>query len=322
MVVCRLLTASAMLLLSVPARAARPHSAIALDYVPSVATAARCPSADFLREEVQIRIGYDLFQTAASPRLTVKIDQARGEFRVTGELRSKPGDITFASSFTEVECSAAIRSLAIAVAIHFTRTPEACALAPPPTQASAALAPPVVPKAPRSPVLPERPRVQIGIASVLSVGSAPIVTGGAAWLVGVRWASFSASLEGQALFAPAASLAGPRFQRGYRFLVAAVTASGCAHPAWAFACFQVQWGSLSFGNSAVDVDPNHLSRLGLSFRFGGERALTRAVALRAYLETLFNPSPGNLRSLTASSRVIWHEPIFSGSLGLGPVITF
>jgi hypothetical protein len=287
---------------------------------------------------VQIRIGYDLFQPAASPRLTVKIERANGEYRATGELRSEPGSVAFASTFTEVECGAAIRSLAIAVAIHFTRGPEACSLSPLPAQTPTPIAVPVAPIAPVAPVtpvtpepqrppglpapLPERPRVQIGMMSAFSLGSAPVVVGGAAWLVGARWAGFSSALEGRALFASTARLVGPRVQRGYRFLVAAVAASGCVHPAWAFACFQIEWRSLSIGNATVDVDPDHLSRLGLGFRFGGERALTQTVALRAFVETSFNPGSRSLRTPTASSAVVWHEPILSISLGFGPVVTF
>lgn len=324
MVVCRLLAASAMLLLSAPARAARPHAAVALDYLPDAAIAARCPAASFLRDEVQIRIGYDLFQAGVSPRLAVKIARNNGAYRVSGELLSEPGSVDFAGNFTEVKCGTAIRSLAIAVAIHFTRAPESCAPPRPPEQASSVVARPVEPAPQRPPALPERerPRAQIGIVSTFSVGSAPVVVGGAMWLLGARWAGFSAALEGRALFAPSASLSGPRLQQGYRFVVAAVAASGCVHPAWAFACFQLEWRSLAIINPSIDIDPDHLSRLGLGFRFGGERTLTRSVALRAFLEATFNPGAGNLRTRTPHAPAIWHEPVISASLGFGPTLTF
>lgn len=322
MVACRLLIASAMLLLSVPARAARPHDAVALEYSPSAATANRCPAAEVLREEVQIRIGYDLFQAGATPRLTVKIDRLESAYRVTGELRSEEGDVTLAGTFTEAECGAAIRSLAIAVAIRFTRVPEPCPLPRLPAPACSALAPPVAPPARRAPTLPERPRVQIGIASAFSLGSAPVVVGGAAWFLGARWPGFSAALEGRALLASSTDVFGTRVRGGYQFFVANVSASGCVHPSWAFACAQVEWGSLSFGNTAVDIDPDRMTHVGFGFRFGGERTLTRAIALRAYVDTLFDLSPGNLRTLMTDARVVWHKPAFSGGLGFGPVITF
>ena len=311
-----------MLLLSAPARAARPHAAVALDYLPRAAIAARCPSASFLREEVQIRIGYDLFQPGASPRLAVKIARVDGAYRVSGELRSEPGTVAFAGTFADVECSAAIRSLAIAVAIHFTQAPESCAPPRPQEPPSPRVAPPAPPAPRRAPVLPAQPRAQIGLVATFSLGSAPVVVGGATWHLGARWAGFSAALEGRALFAPSANLPGPRVQEGYRFLLAAVAASGCVHPTWAFACFQMEWRSLAISNARIDIDPDHLSRLGLGFRFGGERAITRSVALRAFVEATFNPGAGNLRTRTPSAPAIWHEPVLSASLGFGPTLTF
>ncbi|MEP7124901.1 MAG: hypothetical protein ABJE95_28490 [Byssovorax sp.] len=319
MVRCRLLLAIAMLLLSVPARAARPHAAVALEYSPGATSAARCPAATVLREEVQIRIGYDLFQPGAQPRLAVKIDRASGRYRVRAELRSEPDRVAFAGTFAEVDCGAAIRSLAIAVAIHFTRAPESCASPAPLENARSAVPPP---PPPRAPAPPERIHAQMGIASTLAVGSAPVVVGGAAWLLGARWAGFSASLEGRALFAPSASLPGPRSQVGYHILVAAVAVAACVHPSWAFACSRVEWTSVAISNTTLDIDPNHLSRLGIGFRFGGERTLTRSVALRAFVETSFNPSSSSLRTQTPSAPAIWREPILSASLGVGPVVTF
>jgi hypothetical protein len=324
MIVCRLLTASAMLLLSIPARAARPHDAVALEYRPSAATAARCPAADFLREEVQIRIGYDLFQPEASPRLTVKIDRFDHEYRVTGELRSEAGSVALTDTFTEVECGAALRSLAIAVAIRYTRPPEACPLPRPtaPVPACGAIAPPPVKATQRPPESPDRARLQMGIASTFSVGSAPVVVGGAAWFLGARWDGFSAAVEGQALFASSTDILRASSLEGYQLLATNISASGCIHPTWAFACAQMEWGSLSFYSTAVSVDPNRVSHLGLGFRFGGERRLTRAIALRAYVDTLFDLTSGTLRTLITGPHAVWHKPAFSGALGFGPTITF
>lgn len=324
MVACRLLLASAMLLLSVPARASRPHDAIALSYLPSSDTASGCPAASFLREEVEKRLGYDLFEPAATPRLTVTIDRLDSDYRVTGELRSDGGDVTLTSTFTEGECGVAVRSLAVAVAIRFTHLPSTCPLpaAPAPAPACDARAKGPANTAPRPVTLPEPTRVQMGIASAFSIGSAPVVVGGAAWFLGARRGGFSAALEGRALLASATDILGPRVRDGYHFLVAGVAASACVHPGWAFACVQLGWGSLSSSNGAVDIDPDRVTHVGFGFRFGGERALTRTIALRAYVDTLFELSPGNLRTRTAGAPVVWHKPAFSGAMGLGPVITF
>src|SRR5512132_3898595 len=133
MLSCRLLIAASLLSLSLPARAARPRDAVLLDYVQSSAAAARCPTSDFLREEVHIRIGHDLFTPDAPERLTVMVDRVHEGYRVTGELRSRTGDITLADDFTAADCSAAIRSLAIMVAVRFTHLPEPCPVHQPPT---------------------------------------------------------------------------------------------------------------------------------------------------------------------------------------------
>ena len=330
MLSCRLLTASAMLLLSLPARAARPRDAVLLDYVQSPAAAARCPTSDFLREEVHIRIGHDLFTPDALERLSVKVDRVDGAYRVTGELRSTAGDVTLADTFTSVECSTAIRSMAIMVAVRFTRLPEPCPVRQPPTAdlVSPALAKPApalvqpMPIPRRTPPPPERPSIRTGIASVFSTGTAPVVLGGVGWFIGVRWPKFSAALEGQALFAPSAELRSPRVHDSYHFLFVSASASGCAHGVWAFICTYVGWGSLSFGHATVNIDPDRTSRLGLGFRFGGERALTHSIALRAYFDAVLDPNPGVLKYAATTNLAIWHAPALSASAGFGPAMTF
>ena len=109
---------------------------------------------------------------------------------------------------------------------------------------------------------------------------------------------------------------------GYHFLFAAVSASGCVHGAWAFACAQVGWGSLSFGHSTVIIDPDYLSRPSFGFRFGGERALTRTLALRAYVDASFDPLANSLRYLATNTYIVWHKSTLFGSVGIGPVMTF
>jgi hypothetical protein len=326
MLSCRLLIAASMLSLSLPARAARPRDAVLLDYAQSPDAAARCPTSDFLREEVHIRIGHDLFTPDAPQRLTVVVDRVHGGYHVTGELRSKTGDVTLADDFTAEDCSAAIRSLAIMVAVRFTHLPEPCPVCQPPTTAvtTPALAKPAPPPVP--PTLPPPPSQRLllraGVASTLAIGAAPVVLGGAGWFVGIRWPRFSAAIEGQALFAPSADLRRPRVQDDYHFLFASASASGCVHGAWVFVCLQVGWSSLSLGHATLEIDPDHLSRATFGFRFGGERALTRTLALRAYTEASFGTSYNSLKYLAKTSYTVWHNSILIGSVSIGPVMTF
>jgi hypothetical protein len=118
------LAASAVLLVALPARAERPNDAVTLEYLPSRATVALCPAAGFLALEVQIRLGYELFQPSAPNHLTVKIDRANGRFRSIGEMRDDDGKIIFARTYSEIDCTQALVSMAISVSVKFTRPPE------------------------------------------------------------------------------------------------------------------------------------------------------------------------------------------------------
>jgi hypothetical protein len=281
---------------------------------------------------VHVRIGHDLFTPDAAERLTVEVDRVGGAYRVTGELRSKTGDVTLADTFTAEDCSTAIRSLAIIVAVRFTHLPEPCPVCPPPTtdQASPTLAkpisPPEQPKPTPAPVhlSPSRepPSIQAGIASVFAIGASPVVLGGVGWFIGVRWPRFSAALEGQALFAPSVEIRATSVHDDYHFFLASASASACVHGAWLFVCLQAGWGSLSFEHTTQVIDPNYLSRSSFGFRFGAERALTRTLAVRAYADASFDPISNNLKHLTDPSYIIWHKSNLSGSVGIGPVITF
>jgi hypothetical protein len=133
-----LLAASAVLLVALPARAERPNDAVTLEYLPSRATVALCPAAGFLALEVQIRLGYELFQPSAPNHLTVKIDRANGRFRSIGEMRDDDGKVIFARTYSEIDCTQALVSMAISVSVKFTRPPEDPEPSPPGASASAA----------------------------------------------------------------------------------------------------------------------------------------------------------------------------------------
>lgn len=319
-----LLASATVLLVALPARAERPRDAATLEYAPSPAIVPLCPAADFLALEVQIRLGYELFQPNAPNHLTVKVERANGRFRSIGEMRDDDGNVIFAKTYSEIDCTAAIVSMAISVSVKFTRPPELPApiaaepppLSPPAPEPVAPAAPPIV-AAP----LPERRRVQAGVASVFSIGTAPTVVGGVGWFLGVRWPRVSLALEGRALFAPSATIAQAAVHDGYHFGFAAISGTGCYHPAWAFVCARAEVGNLSFGNASVDLSPGHMTILGLGFRLGGDRALTPRLALRAYVEILGQPLSGTFNE-TPGNPAIWSQTGLSVSIGLGPVFTF
>ena len=328
-----LLLVSALLLVALPARAEQPHDAVTLTYLPSRATGALCPEAGFFALEVQVRLGYELVQPTASNHLTVKVDRANGRFRSIGEMRDDDGNVTFTRTHSEIDCTAAVISMAISVAIRFTRAPEppepspTSLVEPSPPEPPPAPEPEPEPRAPPPPVvppspLPERRLFQAGLASMFSTGTAPTIVGGVGGFVGVRWPSTSLALEGRALFAPSATIEQAAVRDGYRFTYTALSGSVCYQPGWFFACARAEVGSLSFGNATVRLSPTHMTILGLGARFGGDVRLTPWLALRTYVELLGQPLSGALTSDAEKSGSVWRQTGFSCSIGLGPVFTF
>lgn len=326
----RPLLVSALLLVALPVRAERPHDAVTLEYLPSRATGALCPEADFFAFEVQIRLGYELVQPTASNHLTLRVDRANGVFRAVGEIRDDDGNVVFARTYSEIDCTRAVVSMAILVSVKFTRAPEPPEPSPAspvePSPPGPPPAPEPEPESPPRPIapspLPERRLFQAGLASVFSTGTAPALLGGISGFLGVRWPSTSLALEGRALFAPSATIDQAAVRDGYRFTYTALSGSVCYQPGWFFACARAEVGSLSFGNATVRLSPTHMTILGLGARFGGDVRFTSWLALRTYVELLGQPLSGALTSDAEKSGSVWLQTGFSGSVGLGPVFTF
>ncbi|MFS8069315.1 MAG: hypothetical protein ACMG6S_23380, partial [Byssovorax sp.] len=131
------------------------------------------------------------------------------------------------------------------------------------------------------------------------------------------------------LLAPAAEIESGSDLRHYKysFVYAASSLSGCFHPwgAWAFACIRGEIGALStsFNQPPTYFSPSHLVLGGVGFRLGGERLLTRKLALRAYVEVMAQPRSGSLVfDHPTTVRVAWPGSVVSGSIGFGPVLYF
>jgi hypothetical protein len=325
-----LLAASAVLLVALPARAERPRDAVTLEYLPSPATVALCPEAGFLALEVQLRLGYELFQASAPNHLTVKVDRANGRFRSIGEMRDDAGNVILAKTHSEIDCTAALISMAISVSIKFTRPPEppeppepSPPVTDPPEEPEPAELPPPSPPTPEpaAPTLPERRRFEAGVTSVFSIGIAPSVLGGVGWFVGVRWPAVSVALEGRALFAPDATIEQATMNDGYHFEFAAVSGVGCYHRTEAFGCLRIEAGNLWFGKDGVVVNPSRLPVVDLGFRLGSDWPVTPWLAIRAYADVSLRLH-SNIIQTTSAYLTVWRQPFLSGSLGLGPIFTF
>lgn len=323
-----LLAASAVLLIALPARAERPQDAATLTYLPSRATVALCPAADFLALEVRIRLGYELFQPSARSHLTVKVERANGLFRSTGELRDDDGNVTFTRDFSEVDCTAAVVSMAISVAIKFMRPPEEPEPpAPSPPAPAAPTCPPAPepaapePPKPAAPPFADRPSLQAGLASVFSIGVAPVVVGGVAGFGRMRWKTVSLQFEGNALFAPSATIENFTPSTGYHYFVATAAGLGCYHARWAFACARTEASVLSISHSTTRFTGARTASLGFGLGFGAEWAFAPGFSLRAYSDFLLRPLASLLGDGTKKI-VLWPGSSVSGSVGLGPVLSF
>ena len=320
--------ASAVLLVALPARAERAHDTVTLTYLPSRAAIALCPEADYLENEVFVRLRYALFQPNATKHLTVKVDRTSGMFRATDEMRDDEGNVLFSGTYAAMDCTFAVFSIAVALSVHYAELPEPPPQSPPePPPPSPVEAPPLGPPEPKPPPppiaspRPERRSFQAGLASVFAAGTAPTVIGGIGGFLGLRWPNVSLALEGRALFAPSATTPQSNVREGYQFTFTAISGSACYHLAWALVCARAQVGSLSSGNSSVKLGPTHMTILGLGLLLGGERTLTPWLALRAYVEVLGQPISGALKS-DRGTPPFWSQTGLSGSVGLGPVFTF
>ncbi len=316
-----LLTSSAVLLLTLPGWAEAPRDAVTLSYLPSRTAAPLCLGADFFALEVQIRLGYALFQPSAPNHLTLKVERLHnGMFRATGEMRDEAGEVTFTRDYIDIDCTAVLVSMAISVAVVFTKIPEAPEPIPPsPPVVSCPPAPEPTPPPPQPALPPEPYRLQVGLASVFSIGTAPTVVGGLDWFVGVRRENVEVAIEGRALLAPSAEVEIFRRREGYQYLYAAVSGSGCYHHAWAFGCARIEVGSLSLKNPAVDIRASEIGRLGAGLRIGGEKRLMPGLAIRVYADifgqafkTAFYQVNGHL--------IDWESPRISAAIGIGPVL--
>ncbi len=317
MILRPLLAGSAVLLVALPARAERPLDELTLEYLPSRALTDHCPSVEFITYEVQLRLGYNLFKPTAPKHVTVKVDRAKGQFSSTVEIRDDDGKITDFYDFLESDCTWAVRSAVIMIAVKFTRLPEPlpCIPAPLPPAPSSPPAPPPRPPAPAL-APPERLRFQAGLASVFSVGKAPSVLGGASWFLGVRWRDFSAALEGRALFAPSAGV--DDISLRYSF----VGASGvtCLHYEWALACVRFELGTLFGSSFEGHMNPNHTPSSGVAVRIAGDRTITRALMVRPYFELMAKTVSSRMIS-TGHESPLWISPSLSASIGLGLVMS-
>lgn len=311
-----LLAASAVLLIALPARAERPNDAATLDYHPSRASVALCPAADFLALEVQLRLGYELFQPSAPNHLTVKIDRANGRFRAIGEIRDDDGKVTFTRTYSEIDCTATVFTMAIAVSLKFTRPPEEPEPSPPalpPAPSTSAPAPKLPPPLePKSSLVPSPVAgLQLGVGSSVAFNLSPAILVGPTWFIGARFSNISVALEGRALFAPTVQV------DGVPIVPSVVTGSlsACLHYRALFGCGRFELGAFHLNSTAgSNPSPTNALIVGLGPRIGANWSFTNRLALRGYVDLLTVATPIKIR-VGNDARPLWASFPLSPSIG-------
>lgn len=317
-------------LLARPAHAETQDFAITLNYRPN-RLAVVCPSEAFVRGEVARRLGYDLFVPAAPLHLSISVVFVHDKYRLTGLLTDDIGTIILDEVFEDAICETVVMAEVNSIVAELIRFPEACPACPTcpsaPVASKPAPAPAPAPRAapaqPLPPPVVDQPLLQLGLASVFSIGAAPVVVGGVSGGVGVRWSNISAEIEIKGLFAPSATIKDYHIHDGYRYFVAQADALGCYHAGWAFGCVQGNARILSIRNSNPQIDKiaPTVDTVGAGVRVGGEWPLTSLVSLRAYGEVSLQLVLGTLHENT-NNVLLWSGPIAAGSFGFGPVFKF
>lgn len=286
-----------------------------LEYQPSRSVMSTCPPAEYFYDEMQVRLGFKLFQVTAPNILVVKVDRIKDRFQSTFDVYDATGNSLLSNTFLERNCTAALRDVIVTIAIHYTRLPDPVRCVPDPVP-PAPSSPPTQTLPPPAPLpLPERLRIQAGLSSVFAIGKAPVIVGGAGLFFGVRWRDISAAVEGRALFAPAAGIAGTSLS--YSFMAASAVL--CGHVEWGFACVRGEAGVLSGRSAKGYTEPNHVSSPGLALRLARDWAVTPKLAIRPYAEFMVEGYTVRMVSI-ARSDALWVSWPLSASIGIGLVM--
>lgn len=230
-----------------------------------------CPDEQALRREVAARVGYDPFFAWANRTVVAGITRRDGAFVATVDLVDDKGVSHGARELrTEGECRELLDAVALAIAIaidpqslsRVTPSPAPPPPAPPaPSQAaleshSKIAPPPPVPPERETESLSRAPAstgrrsgaFEISAGAVASGGVAPTLAAGLALGLGLRWHTFSLSLEGR-IDAPAGGSAQGGGEVSSWLVLGGL--APCVHVGPLFGCVLGQAGSAQTSGSGV-----------------------------------------------------------------------
>jgi hypothetical protein len=304
-----------------------PRASARLDYTRGPG-AESCPAESGLRLEVARRLGYDPFTPEARARLVVTItDQNHkltGSAQFTGDGRASPWSRAFPGR--EDDCAALLSALGAEISYQldpFVVPPAPVAPSPPP---AATLAPsPALPSDPPPPApMPPPPpptgaRAELAAGARVTAGAAPGIAFGATLGGGLRWPSFSLSIEAR-VDAPASdSVTAPAGAR-VRTFAAGGALIPCGHLGPVFGCGVLAAAAVSGSSEGVDMPRSDVGPyVGAGARIGLEAPLSSRFAIRLLGEGL-----ASVRSvhLVLDGAEVWKTAPLSGSVGTGLLAFF
>ncbi|XYI01991.1 hypothetical protein ACMHYB_20340 [Sorangium sp. So ce1128] len=211
---CNIVFAS--ILLSAPTLAAEPTRRALRMHYSEDARAASCPGEAALREQIQMRTGYDPFREDAPEEVAVAIGPRGDDLIATVKYRDAGGKVSTQREFDVPNSDAACELLTsyVALSIAFTLTPfgldgRAPAAAPPrpaaPPPEPPRRGPPPRPEPARAPARPWNTMLA-GVGALARLGVTGELLGGLSCIVRARWSRrLTVSLESRNVFlSPAA----------------------------------------------------------------------------------------------------------------------
>ncbi|MGK3982433.1 hypothetical protein WME99_05315 [Sorangium sp. So ce136] len=194
---CNIVFASLLLCAPAPALAAEPTRRVLRMHYGEDAPAASCPGEAALREQIQLRTGYDPFREDAPEEVAVAIGPRGDDLVATVKYRDAGGKVSTQREFDVPNGDAACDLLTsyVALSIAFTLTPfgldgRAPAAAPPPPAAPPAepprRGPPPRPEPTSAPGRPWKTMLA-GVGALARIGAGSELLGGLSCVVRARW---------------------------------------------------------------------------------------------------------------------------------------
>ena len=306
--------------LASPAWADVPREPLRLEYARD-AGAVRCPDDQEVRDAITARVRGQGFDGASPTRLVVRAQGDGTRHAGSAELRDGAGALLWSVAVGPLaqDCAAVMDALALSIAIK---------LGPPrraPAQAGGRLfgvegesaAAPIEPDGVAPAVARAPLRFRVGAGAALELATAPGLALGLSLDVGLRWPSFSLSLEGRAVLPSSGTVTGGTEVTTSRFTGAVVP---CGHFfGYLIVCGLVTVGATRGTSNAQHPQSGAAAYAATGARVGVEVPLTSHLALRFALDGMGVLARPVLR---IDGRNVWTAPPASASAGGGLVASF